>query len=401
MPSRERHSDAAGLRGPFARLRGYHLLAAAGALVLVFALVHGGRVRDNLPVAHWEDISFVRHNASNVHSIKDCFTERPLWPGLYRPLTTNLYYYMGRVAFGNRIEVYHGINVGLYLANAFLLYLICLRILPGWWALIPPVIFASRSSHVEVVLNTCEIQALLSVFFSLLALVLFISSRRGGGRILYVCSLAAYCLALFSKETSLIFPAVLIAYGLLYDKRRAWPQYIPPAALTGIWVILYVFVLRGVTDHEPTGFTYGFGFPHLLTGYAAYVLTFINVLTHRLENLAMVGSVAHLAATTLARLLLAAATVACAAYYWFGLTSRRGRRIRFRAPAFGFAFFLITLSPYVILESRLFMRYAYVGHAGLAITAGAILYCVADRLAGRKGRKAKEEEEQNAWTRES
>jgi hypothetical protein len=35
--------------------------------------------------------------------------------------------------------------------------------------------------------------------------------------------------------------------------------------------------------------------------------------------------------------------------------------------AFGFALFLFALCPYVILESRLFMRYGYVGHAGLAI----------------------------------
>lgn len=366
--------------------------------MLAFSLVHGGRARDNLPVAHWEDISFMRHNASNVDSIKDCFTERPLWPGLYRPLTTNLYYYVGRVVFGNRIEVYHAINVGLYLANALLLYVICLKLLPGWWALIPPVLFASRYSHVEVVLNTCEIQTLLSVFFTLLALVLFMSARRGGSRYRYMFSLAAYCLALFSKETAIVFPAVLVAYGLLYDERRAWPQYIPPVVLTCAYVVLYVFVLRGVTDHEPTGFAYGFGAPHLLTNYAAYGLTFVNLLTYRLQNLAMVGSVPHLAATTVARMLLAATAVACAVYYLSVLIYKKGWTTRMQAAAFGFAFYLITLSPYVILESRLFMRYAYIGHAGVAITAGAILYYVLDSLLGKARRKAKQEDDRNAGT---
>ena len=39
----------------------------------------------------------------------------------------------------------------------------------------------------------------------------------------------------------------------------------------------------------------------------------------------------------------------------------------------GFLFFLLGVAPYVILESRLFMRYGYFGHAGLAISGGVVL----------------------------
>jgi len=397
MPAPERHSRNRELPlRPRRSLRKYHLPVAALAIVLAFTLVHGSRVRDNLAVAHWEDMDFIRHNASNVHSLSDCFTERPLWPGLYRPLTTNLYYYAGRVLFGNRIEVHHGINIALYLMNAFLLYLICLRLLPGWWALVPPVLFASRFAHVEVVLNTCEVQTLLSVFFTLLALRLFMSARTGARSCYYVLSLIAFALALLSKETAIVFPATLLAYGMLYDEKRAWRRYIAAGSMAIVWAVLYITVFRAVTDREPTGFTYRSGAGHLLTNYAAYLLTFVNLLTHRLGNLAMVQHVSRAAGTAAARILFAACVIGCAAYYIFRAGAGRRHRARYDALAFGFAFFLFGLSPYVILDSRLFMRYGYAGHAGVAISAGALLYYVVTAI-GKRSRK----EAEHAGTRES
>ena len=401
MPASKPHSEA-GPEAPEASRRRprYHLIVAALVIVLAFGLVHGSRVRDNLGVAHWEDMDFIRHNASNVHSLGDCFTERPLWPGLYRPLTTNFYYYMGRVLFANNIKVHHAINVALYIANALLLYLICLRLLPSWWALLPPVLLATRYSHVEVVLNTCEVQTLLSVFFMLAALRLFMTARsepRTGPGPAYVLSLAAYALALLSKETALVLPALLAAYGMLYDRRRAWPYYLPPAGLALAWVVLYFALFRGVTDHEPTGFAYRYGPGHVLTGYAAYLLTFGNLLTRGLDNLAMVRPVTRIAGTAAAQAALAAGAAATAAYFAMrALRPGPGREIARRARcapdalAFGFAFFLVALAPYIILGSRLFMRYGYVGHAGLAIAAGGLLYYVVNVARDRLGKEARD-----------
>jgi len=141
-----------------------------------------------------------------------------------------------------------------------------------------------------------------------------------------------------------------------------------------------------VTDHEPTGFTYRSGPGHLLTNYAAYLLTFVNLLTHRLGNLAMVRPVSRVAGTAAARFLFAACVIACAAYYIFRAGAGRQTRGRYDAMAFGFAFFLIALCPY----ARLFMRYGSAGHAGVAISVGALLYCVVTVIRERSRKEAKD-----------
>lgn len=349
------------------------MLLALIVIIVAFTLVHGKRVRTNYSTYQWEDTVFIRHNAATIHSLGDCFTKRPVWPGLYRPLTTNLYYFIGRKAFSNDIGRHHIVNVALTIANAFLLYLVCRNLLPGRWSLVPPAIFASRFSHVEVILNTCEFQTLLSVFFTLLALDLFIVARMRERRLFEHLALVAFILALFSKETALVLPGVLVAFGWLFDEPRAWRHYIAPALAAGIWAALFVVIFRGVSHHEPTGFTYNISPVHVLEGGAAYFLTFFNSLTYRLESIIMVPHVAKAAATDLVKMSFGGLLSAIVAFFVLSRRLRGRYTISSRVLMLGFLFFMIASAPYIILESRLFMRYGYFGHAGLAVAAGAIV----------------------------
>jgi hypothetical protein len=44
-----------------------------------------------------------------------------------------------------------------------------------------------------------------------------------------------------------------------------------------------------------------------------------------------------------------------------------------RVAAFGLAWFFAATAPFAILADRLFIRYSYFGHAGLAIAAGGVV----------------------------
>jgi hypothetical protein len=351
----------------------YHLLIALLIIVAAFSAVHGKRVVANYSTYQWEDRIFIRHNAATIHSLTDCFTQPPAWPGLYRPLSTNLYYFLGRKVFSNAIGAHHLINVTIYVVNGLLLYLISLNFMPRVWAYVAAGTFVSRLSHVEVVLNTCEIQSLLAVFFTLSALQLFILARRRKQTWLEWPALGAFLLALFSKETSLVFPALLVFYWWLFDDRRAWQHYLAPILASVVWVLLFALLFRGVTSHRPTGFSYDFSISHLLEAGAAYFLTFFNSLSLRLESIVMVPGIAAAARTALVRAAFGLLVVVVTVFFVLRPGQRQGRASSARVLILGFMFFLAGVAPYLILESRLFMRYGYFGHAGLAISGAVVV----------------------------
>src|SRR5687768_17522827 len=120
------------------------VVAATGA-----AAVHGERIVRQWSRPHWEDFRFFRHNRAHVHSLGDCFTSPPTWPGLYRPLSTSCYYYAGRRLFDDRIDVYHGVNGAVFLANAVLLFVVAGAALPGRWPLLAVVLLDRKSTRLN------------------------------------------------------------------------------------------------------------------------------------------------------------------------------------------------------------------------------------------------------------
>ena len=256
------------------RLLIYPLVAVLCAVAL--AHVHGSNIVENWHRTTWEDLAFFRYNSNEIHTLWDCFRKKGLWPGLYQPLTTSLYYYLGSIALGNRIEAYHFINLTFVILNAILLYRLATLFLGRWWAMVPPVLFVSRLAMVMVVTNTTEFQGLLCAFFTILSLDLFVRSRESDRSSMLAMSALAFWLAIFSKESAIVLPAILIVYGRLLDKRPALRPYLVHPMVALAWAILFVLVLRPLFHHQPTGFTYDLSLANLLRNYAAYFLAFSN-----------------------------------------------------------------------------------------------------------------------------
>lgn len=349
-----------------------HIIAAGVVIILAIFFTHGSLIRQNFSEQHWEDELFFEHNEEHIESIADCFTRPSLWPGLYRPLTTNCYYYAVDKWFDNRIEIYHVVNVVLVGLNSLLLFFIASHFLPGYWAVIPAGIFASRYAHVEVVANTVEFQSLLSVFFSFLSLQFFILGRVRNRTGFEVLSGLFFVLALLSKETAIIVPLLILAYGWFFDSRRAWRHYLAPFIIAIAWTVLFSLVFRAISDFKPTGFTYTTSIFTILFNYTAHMADFSNLLTRPLDSVVMTEKTLRFAGGTGSRaifLLLAAAAALVAALHP-RLAFKKADSLR--SFTFGFLFFLIATAPFVLFEDRLFMRYSYFGHAGLALAAGVV-----------------------------
>jgi hypothetical protein len=300
--------------------------------------------------------------------LRDCFAKTGVWPGRYLPLTTNLYYHVGAKVWGNRIEIYHFINLLMIVLNAVVLYRLASNFLGAWWAIIPAVLFASRLAIVEMVLHSCEFQGLLYAFFTILAADLFVRSRRDDSTRLLLLSAFAFSLALLSKEAAIVLPALLIVYGRLFDDRPFSLSYLVHPLIGIVWALLFVLVLPA--HGQSIGGHYDLSVFNLLRNYATYGLVFSNWMLTPLQDFIMPISVAGFASTLAVRLVCAGLIIAEAAALLF---PRFLKTQDLRLVVFGFGWFLIATLPFAIFEDRLFMRYGYMGNAGLALCVGALI----------------------------
>ena len=360
--------------------RSRHEVGAGALLVLAaLALAQGPVFLETLHRRHWEDHRFFVHNHRNISTIGECFARPSAWPGLYRPLTTNCYYFLGRHLWGNRIEVYHAVNLACFAANGLLLLSLCLDWMSAPWASLAAALYVSRLAHHQLLAHSVEFQSLASVSCMLLASKLFLAGRRRGQRSLEVLALPVFVAALLSKETAVAWPAIVGLHGWLFDRPSAFRRYLPPVAVAAIGALLFVLVIRPRVTPEPTGFTYDLS-AAVVERYTAYLLVFLNPLCRGIPlDADMAPAALRLASTGIAQVAFCLLVLAGGAAVW------RGRRrpplgIAVRLAIFGFGWFLAAAAPYVILQDRLFMRYSYFPQAGLAVALPALARALGERI---------------------
>jgi hypothetical protein len=341
-------TDARGDRD--SRVAGCRTGLAVLLATVALACVHGRRLVENLAQTQWEDDLFFRYTREHIHTLIDCFRLPGPYPGLYRPLTTNLFYFVGLGAFGQNLAAYHLICLCLAIFNAALLYRIAFRLLRSGWALLAPVLFVSRLANVEVLTHSCEFQSLFAVFWALLCVDWFVEGRIGW-------SIVAFVLALASKETAIVIPAILIVHGILFDRRRKRRSHLGHLVVAGLWTVASLAL-----HDRATGFRYDFSPSNVLRNLAAYLLAFCNPLVWPLDDWVMPARVSTIASWRVTQLGIAALLALC-------LVSLARARAWVSILGFGFAWFVIATLPVAIFEGRLFMRYGYFGYAGLSIAA--------------------------------
>lgn len=377
------------MNGEPARTRPWRDYALALGLILATAaLVHGPRFARNMHRHHWEDWRFFRHARQHLESPLDCFTHEGPWPGLYRPVSTNLYYLCGRWAFGNDIEGYHVVNAVLFVANALLLFAIARLLLPPPWPFLPPVLYVSRLAHYQVLLYTSEIQALLSTMFALACIFWFLSASIRASRARDALALVALLLALLSKESVAIVPAILTVHGLVVERPWRWRRYAALWALTAAWLAAYVVARHRVGGGVPTGFAYDVSWS-IVGRYAAYELSFLNVLVAPIDSAEMASRVQALSGHAWLSMLMALLSVGVGVAAIRAVNRSDASRRAISPAVLGLAWFAFGMLPFVGFADRLFSRYTYFGHAGLTLALAAMGRLVVDAIRHR-GRAAQE-----------
>jgi hypothetical protein len=357
---------------------------ALAALLITAALgaTHGSRIAANWSKHHWEDKRFFGYVQDHVESLPDCFSKRSYWKELYRPLATNVYYYLSMKLHGNRIEAHHAFVLGVGFANALLLYVLSTALLPGAFAVLPPIIFASRTATAENLAHTCELQTTLATFFCLWFLVLLIFGRRRNSRPMELASLLPLGLGLLCKESAIMVVPIAFLYGASFEPREKLLRYAPAVALGLAWIALYVFVFRTISEPPPRSkvFLFSSGSGVIANNYAAYFLDFFNALLSQKPNLPAPSRIERFHGPFATGLIFAGSLFAVLEVFVSLWTAKGPSRPILSLFAFAALGFLLALLPYSLLEGRNYVRYGYFGHVFLSLGAGGLVL-VAHRTA--------------------
>jgi len=141
----------------------------------------------------------------------------------WHPLTW-LSYELDNQLFGLHPEPEHAINVALHMASTLLLFFVLLRLTGRTWlCAIVAAIFALHPQHVESVAWIAERKDVLSTFFAMLVLLLYVRYARAPSPGRYVQVGVAFAAALLAKPMVVTLPFVLLLLDLWPLRRLTWP----------------------------------------------------------------------------------------------------------------------------------------------------------------------------------
>jgi len=252
---------AAGRKHSAWRRHGWRLLVIWSLLLIAYSnSFQAGLVFDSSSVIG-QDPRIRQATAANAASIlTGGYLYGSTIAGLYRPLTT-LSYLLNYGMFGNGPSPpgYHWGNLALHAVNVALVYALGVTVLgetaPAWalaaiWGLHPLL--------TESVTNIAGRADLLAAFGVLAGLLCYVRSTSAAGRrrLAWLAGMAAaQAIGLFSKESAVVLPGIMLVYGLTWFDRTAWRRLAPAYAALALPFAAFFYLRAQAHLHMVVPFT--------------------------------------------------------------------------------------------------------------------------------------------------
>lgn len=190
----------------------------------------------------WDDDVYVYNNpdikAFTLKNLVKIFSST--YVANFQPLTL-LSYMADHQFFALNPKAYHATNLLLHVANALLVFALALQLSRcHLTSLVVALLFALHPLRVESVAWIAERKDVLSAFFYLLSLCLYVRHLRDHRRAAYWLSLVALLLSLLSKPMAVTLPLVLLALDYFHQRqwdRKALLDKIPFALLAALFAV--------------------------------------------------------------------------------------------------------------------------------------------------------------------
>ena len=258
-------------------------------------------------------------------------------------------------AAGLNPQIYHGVAVALHVLASWLVYALgAWKLIGRKVAMIAACFFAVFEGHQEAVMWYSAVMEILLFLFGVGALVCFVEWLRGKGWIYYALAVAAFGLALLSKESAYIYAALMVlpAIEMARETKRqvsAGVLGLLPFIVIGAIYVTWIAIGRNSN-------------PRFGDGSFAITRHFPVVLADSVGRLLFVWGLLALA----------------------GLAALRAREY-IPLTLYSLIWIILGLIPYSFLTymNRVPSRHTYLASAGLALIVAAAMVSVWERLGGR------------------
>ena len=198
----------------------------------------------------WDDIAFVKDNEfirswDNISKLFARDAAKSLAPGgggvkynFYRPLQM-LTLMADYALWGLNPVGYHFTNVIFHILAGLAIFWLITILFDDWLlAIFTGALFVAHPVHTEAVAFISGRADPMALAFIMLAFIFYIRSLDSGKPIFYVLTLLSYALAVLSRETSVIFPALLLLYHFSFKKKIKPAPSGPIIAVTAGYILL-------------------------------------------------------------------------------------------------------------------------------------------------------------------
>jgi protein O-mannosyl-transferase len=366
-----------------AKRSGYFWYLAA--IFLVTALAYGTTLRFGYV---YDDALQIENNPRirSADYLPSYFT-RQVWAqaqgqpaNLYRPLFLT-WLWLNFELFGASPAGWHFTTLLMHLLVVWLVYLLAKKLLPddGISAYVAAGVFALHPAHVEAVAWISGVTEPLSSAFFLGSFLLYVKAREQRWAPKWLAtSLALYAAAMLAKESTIVLPAVILAYEFCFPSADEASETQKARAVSSLKILsLYVFLLAIYLLARANALH---GFAHRISDIPVWtaVLTWPWVLYFYLSQLLAPAALGPfydvefargLDPITLLLPLLILLAIAAGLWWW-------SRKARSNLPLFMGAWFLLTIAPalasFVIMSKyeNVHDRYSYLPSVAFAVLIG-------------------------------
>ena len=222
-------------------------------IALLGAIAYGNSLNGKFV---WDDDALIRNNIY----IKDFSHITKVFSGnveagagkktsFYRPVQT-LTYMLDYHFWGLDEKGYHITNTAWHIAVALVLFwLVNILFHQRRIALLAGLFFVVHPIHTEAVSYISGRAEPLSAFFILLSFILYAKNLQTKNTGLYFGMILSFVIALLSKESSLIFPAILLLYHFSFKKKIKPGPFLSVLGVTSVYLLLRFTLLKDLLSY--------------------------------------------------------------------------------------------------------------------------------------------------------